>query len=124
MKLTIIGKTYVNDTDKAGNPLTYQNKKGETVPYKKIAFKVKEEVCGKMGEYINGFYQDSMAGWTDGTEIEVDVELKDGKYLNFKLPSKSVSRAEFDVLKERVNKLWERVMDTTQEDIPIYEGEG
>jgi len=119
MKLTISGKTYVNDKTKDGKPL--ETKDGR--PYKKISFKVKEEVLGTVGKYINGFYRDEMEHWDDGTEIEVEV-VQNGEYLNFELPKKVVSRAEFDLLLNRVKVLEDRVLTDTQEDIPIYEEEG
>lgn len=117
MKLTISGKTFVNDKNKDGTPFISKNGK----PYKKIAFKVKEEVLGKVGEYVSGFYRDSMADWGDGTEIEVDVELN-GKYLNFSLPKNEVTVEMFNALERRVLALEEMYM-MRNEELPVIDQE-
>lgn len=126
MKLTIKGDKYVNTEDKNGNP--FKTKDGK--PYKKIAFKVHEEVLGTSGEYLSGFYRDSMENWGDGTVIEVDVEKneKNGKtYLNFSLPRQTVSREEFDNLKLQVEQafnlanLANKRLDQNEK-TPIFDG--
>jgi hypothetical protein len=119
MKLTINGEVYKNTKKKDGTPFIGKNGK----PYTLLSFGVKEEVLGKVGARVSGFMNRENENWKDGDEIEVEV-TQNGEYLNFKMPDKNVTRAEFDLLINRVKVLEDRVLPDTQEDVPIYEEEG
>ena len=78
--------------DKQGNPLI-----GKNGPYEKC-------VLTAGGKKYYGFGNSTTKYFQVGQEVEVEVTERNG-FLNFKLPPKTVSRAEFDELKLRVEAL-------------------
>lgn len=62
--------------------------------------------------WINGSFNEMVAKWKVGDELELEIDKKEYKgktYYNFKAPSAKVTRAEFDLLVERISKIEKRL---------------